>query len=406
MDASKNWSVSMSIRGFYDDNYATQDDPSPFTGKEPDDSFGIELRPTVNVNLPLDQTLLRFSYTFSGRFYEGRNEDQWDTTHLANFLLDHAFSPSARVTVTDAFAYSTEPDLISGGGAVQRSERNNLRNQAGINFFYQFTDQLGTVLGYQNTIYDYSQDASDLLSPVSPFNPFGSASYSGLLDRMEHLIIANLRWQALPQTVLVLGYNFGIVDYTGDEFISGIPTFTSDDRDNINHYIYAGVDQSFTPDLTASLRVGAQHVEFDNSAVGGNSDWSPYVDASLNYTYLAGSSVTIGVRHTRTATDIATFNGTTLTSDAESTAGYVNVLHSFTPDLTLNAMGTIQNSTFNGGTAEDDNEIVIMTGLLLTYQINPYLAAETGYNFDMVDSDLGGRDYKRNRIFLGLKASY
>jgi hypothetical protein len=388
-EASKNWSVSLAVRGFYDDNYATSDDPHPITLQDPDDSFGVELRPTLNLNFPLDQTLIRFGYTYSARFYEGRGQDDWDQTHIANFLIDHAFSPGARVTVTDAFAYSNEPDLVRGGLPF-RSELNNLYNQAGINFFYQFSEQLSTVLGYQNTLVDYSQD--------------GPGSYSALLDRWEHLITANLRWQALAQTVVVFGYNFGIADYTGDDVIS--PGFNSDDRDSTSHYIYAGVDQTFTPDLTGALRIGAQRIEFDNSNVGDGSDWSPYADASLNYTYMAGSSVTIGVRHSRTSTDVVAASGGNITSDAQTTAGYLSVLHTFTPELTLNAIGTIQNSSFNGGAADDDSETIITAGIGLTYQINQYLAAETGYNFDKVDSDINGRDYTRNRLFIGLKASY
>lgn len=398
METSKNWSVSMAVRGFYDDNYATRDDPFFIGGikKSPDDSFGIELRPSLNLNFPLEQTLIKLGYTYSAKFYEGRGHDNWDQAHIANFLLDHGFSPSARVTVSDAFAYANEPDLVQGG-LPYRSELNNIYNQASINFFYQFSDQLGAVVGYQNTLVDYAQDLSDL-----PPGAFGS--YSGLLDRMEHLITANLRWQALPETVLVLGYNFGINDYTGDELIA--PGFNSDDRDSTSHYIYAGVDQTFLNNLTASLRIGAQRIEFDNNAVGDGSDWSPYADASLNYTYMQGSSVTLGVRHSRTSTDVVAPFGGKITSDAETTAGYVNVLHQFTPDLSLNAMGSIQGSTFNGGQVDGDGELVLMAGIGLTYQINQYLAAETGYNFDKVDSDVNGRDYTRNRVYVGLRASY
>jgi hypothetical protein len=396
MDASKNWSVSLSVRGFYDDNYATRDDRKlpPFFKDPVDDSFGVEVRPSLNLNFPLEQTLIRLGYTYSGRYYEGRGEDRWDQTHIADFLIDHAFSPSARVTVTDAFAYSSEPDIINGG-AVQRSDHNNLRNQAGINFFYQFSDQFSTVLGYQNTIFDYEQDAGDV----------GIPSYSGLLDRMEHLIIANLRWQALPQTVLVLGYNYGMVDYTGDEFIT--PFFTSDDRDSTSHYIYGGVDQTFTSDLTGSLRLGAQRIEFDSNNVGEGSDWSPYADASLNYSYMAGSSVTVGARHSRTSTDVVRPSGAgDITSDAQSTAGYVNWIHTFFPEFAVNAMATIQHSTFNGGASDDDTEVLVMAGVGLTYQFNQYFAAEAGYNFDKVNSDVAGREFTRNRVYVGLKASY
>lgn len=392
METSKNWNVSLAVRAFYDDNYLTLDDKKVgVPPKDPvEDSFGFELRPTINLNFPMEQTLLKFGYTYSAKYYEARDEDEWDQAHLVNFLLDHSFSPSARVTVTDAFVYANEPDLVDGG-AVQRSEQNNIRNQADLNFYYQFTDQLGTVVGYRNTIVDYDQD--------------GPGSYSAQLDRMEHLFTLNLRWQAFPQTVLVFGYNFGIVGYTGDDFIS--PGFKSDDRDNTSHAFYFGTDHTFTPNLTLSTRLGAQYTDVDNENAGGDTDWSPYGDTSLNWTYMAGSSLTVGVRSSRTATDVIAqdANGE-ITSDAQTFAGYVSVLHAFTPDFSANGMISVQNSTFNGGFYDEDSEMIVTAGLGVTYQFNQYFAAEAGYNFDTVDSDVPGRDYKRNRVFVGLKASY
>ena len=44
-------------------------------------------------------------------------------------------------------------------------------------------------------------------------------------------------------------------------------------------------------------------------------------------------------------------------------------------------------------------------GLNLEYQITPYLAANLGYDFDDVDSEIG-TDYTRNRVYFGITASY
>jgi uncharacterized protein (PEP-CTERM system associated) len=122
---------------------------------------------------------------------------------------------------------------------------------------------------------------------------------------------------------------------------------------------------------------------------------------------MAGSSLTVGVRSSRTATDVIAqdANGE-ITSDAQTFAGYVSVLHAFTPDFSANGMISVQNSTFNGGFYDEDSEMIVTAGLGVTYQFNQYFAAEAGYNFDTVDSDVPGRDYKRNRVFVGLKASY
>ena len=42
----------------------------------------------------------------------------------------------------------------------------------------------------------------------------------------------------------------------------------------------------------------------------------------------------------------------------------------------------------------------------LTYEINRFLAAEAGYNYDRLDSDLSFRSFTRNRVYVGLRASY
>ena len=45
-------------------------------------------------------------------------------------------------------------------------------------------------------------------------------------------------------------------------------------------------------------------------------------------------------------------------------------------------------------------------GVNVTYEINKFLAAEAGYNYDRLDSDVGFRSFTRNRVYVGLRASY
>src|SRR5262245_11716891 len=66
--ATKPWSVSATLRGFYDDNYST----SPKALER--DSWGFEISPSASVNLVLDQTTLGLSYVYSYRWYEDRDD--------------------------------------------------------------------------------------------------------------------------------------------------------------------------------------------------------------------------------------------------------------------------------------------------------------------------------------------
>ena len=50
-------------------------------------------------------------------------------------------------------------------------------------------------------------------------------------------------------------------------------------------------------------------------------------------------------------------------------------------------------------------EEIYIVGLNATYQISPWIAAEAGYNFDELSSDLC-RGFDRNRLYIGLRATY
>src|ERR1700759_3685954 len=66
MDASKIWSVSGTLRGFYDSNYNT-------TPKAVGSS-GFEFSPSVSLVMPLQQTELGLRYTYGLYYYQKRQE--------------------------------------------------------------------------------------------------------------------------------------------------------------------------------------------------------------------------------------------------------------------------------------------------------------------------------------------
>jgi hypothetical protein len=45
-------------------------------------------------------------------------------------------------------------------------------------------------------------------------------------------------------------------------------------------------------------------------------------------------------------------------------------------------------------------------GLNLAYTISTHFSADIGYNFDYLQSGVAGRDYTRNRVYLGITATY
>ena len=86
IETTKPWSVSASLRGFYDDNYFAQ--PNAFA----EESYGFEVRPRIAFNLPREQTYIGGAYTYGLKYYEARDDDPIDQTHEVDLKLDHRFT--------------------------------------------------------------------------------------------------------------------------------------------------------------------------------------------------------------------------------------------------------------------------------------------------------------------------
>lgn len=405
VERSKPWSVSASLRGFYDDNYTTA------PGNNSRDSFGFEVSPSASLNLALDQTFIGASYVYSMRYYDDRQNNRADHTHQFNAKLDHVFSERYKLELNESFVIAQEPTVIDPTGVITtplRTDGDNIRNTASANFHAQLTPLLGTRVGYANTFYDYEQK--------------GLNSRSALLDRMEHLASVNLRWQALRQTIGVLGYNFEAVDYTSNEpvlypggYIFGIfPTFTTADpefRNRYTHYFYVGADHNFNAKLNGSVRVGGQYTDYHNMT-GGQNSIGPYADVSLAYNYMPGSFLQVGLRHAPNPTDLGAVSPTQFVLDQASTSVYASLTHRITPRLTGNLLAQYQHSSANAfdiftrETEDIGSDNFFIVGLNLSYRINPFWMAEAGYNFDRLDSDFGSRSYTRNRAYIGIRATY
>jgi len=395
-ELSKTWSVSAALRGFYDDNYNT----SPTK----QDSFGLEFAPTISANFPLEQTFIGFSVIYSLRYYENRPEGEFDQSVQINGVLAHSFSERIKLDLNDNFALSQEPEILSMGplSTPFRTEGSNIRNRASASLTTGLTPTFSAVWGYANTFYDYEQEGA-------------TGSRSALLDRMEHLFSINGRWQISPATIGIVGYQYGIVDYTSDDLLVDPTTLPpgasqnalAESRNSTSHYGFVGVDQSFTAQLVASLRGGIQYAVYPNAVLSTESQLFPYGDASLSWTYAPGSYLNGGLRHQLSSTDVAyNIGGVTPTLDSSATVVYAAINHQFTAKLTASLLGQVQFSTFNQGNADALSETLFGIGANVAYRINQFLSAEAGYSFDTLETDLPGRNFDRNRVYLGLRGNY
>jgi len=405
--SDKSWSVSATLRGFYDDNYNTQPD-----GTNRVSSYGFEVRPQVGWNVDLGATTIDLHYVYQMKYYDARPNNKYDQDHDFEVLFNHNFNNRYSVDFSDSFVIDQEPEIIDPNlGTPTRANGNNIRNNGQINFHAELTPLLGMVLGYGNTFYSYDENAGTP-GVVPP-------SLSALLDRVEHRVTIDSQWHIWEQTTGIFGYQFGAVNYTSGESISPPPQpfVASETRNNYSHTVYVGVNHNFNPDLSISTRSGFQYYDYYEAPPGNSQNAiGPYASLSLNYNYMDGGSLAVGFTHAHNATDqgatVFTGGGVTnvsLTLDQDSSSLFGTLTQRLTPlspDLTATVTAQYQNSSFNGGTINDETDNIYLFGLNLSYQFTRYISGEAGYNYDMLSSDLPGRGYHRNRVYIGVSASY
>jgi hypothetical protein len=330
--------------------------------------------------------------------------------------LSHAFSERYHLSVGDSFVIGQEPDMLRSGYAFstfQRIPGYNTRNSGTITFDAQVTQLFGLQIGYANTLFDYA-DSDYVYDPG--LGQIIAPSAAGTLDMLDHSAHLDGRWLLQPQTTGVIGYQYRETDYTAGQPIAGAwpavagQTVFSDSRNTRSHYLYAGVDHNFRPDLTASVRAGASYTDFFNDP-NQSSEWSPYALLNLRYTYAQDSYLEAGFSYDRAATDLTGFsvlsNGkVTFTTDSQTAVLYGTWNHRITPRLSGSITAQFQDSTYENGTLNDESDRFYLLGLNFQYKFTPNLAAEVGYDYDKLDSDVALRSFDRNMVYLGVNASY
>ena len=441
-DNSKMWSLSGTLRGFYDDNYTTT--------PQKHGSFGFEASPSFSLNMPMQQTEIGLRYSYGLYYYQTREnngQDPVDQTHQFDLWLDHAFTPHLEARVEDSVTVAQEPTLLTPGAVstAQRVSGNNIANTFTAKLNTDWTRLFSTALSYQNTFYDYENTGVTGVNPVgtpptlyspSPLPGYSfvpappaplagyynggpasvNPSFAGLLNRVEQSVSLDLQWHVTSTTMVLIGYQFGLVNFTGDELITFSQPFPyapgtakpvySNSRDNMSHSGYVGAQHEFLDNLTGSIKAGVQYTTYYNDP-NATSSLGPYGDASLIYTYASGSYAQVGVAESRNATDTIQVNSNgQITEDEESTVVYASVNHPLTPNLMASVVGHFQYSTYHDGQFNSQSSEFYNLGVNLSYAFNRHFSSDLGYNFDWYTTPVQGENYTRNRVYLGITATY
>jgi len=390
------------------------------------DSFGFEFSPSAMWNWsPQEQTSFSLGVLYSLKYYIDKppfSADHTDQSFSFNAAVNHAFSEQFKVHVSDSFVIGQEPDMLRAGNSFstfQRVSGDNIRNYGSIGLDWLPTPKFGVNVGYDNAYYNYSEKGESF-SPAGFNDFFGFPVYnilpslSGTLDRIENRAHLEGQYQLLPETKVLLGYQYTQIGYTGDEVIGGyydpflgqvFSPVTSSMRNSSQHTIYAGAIHNFLPELTGSIRAGGSYIDYYNDP-STQASWSPYALISLKYAYAKESSVEVGFSYDHSASDVVGFSNGTFTQDAEAAVVFLNVMHRITPALFASLMFQFQNNLYNGGAFDNVTDQYYMLGLDMEYRFSANFSAHAGYNYDNLQSTINDRSFDRNRVYIGVTASY
>lgn len=412
------WSVSGTLRGFYDDNVYTSQ-RGQMTG-----SAGFEFSPSISLIMPLQQTELGLRYTYGLYYYQQREthgEYPIDQSHEADLWIDHAFTERLEGKVEDTFISGFEPQLTSSAGYPYRTQANYIQNTGTLTLHTELSMLFSADLGYQNSWLDYAEHGATLAS----FSSGGTgASLAGLLNQDGHSIWLNLNYQYLPDLSFLVGYQFGLVNYTGNEpigqnYFDGFPLgelrgeyYYSDNRDQWSQSVYVGGQYAAMANLSVSAQAGFEISDnynlpsFDSSQ--SPYSYEPYANIAVTYTYMQGDYVQLGFTQSESSSatsDVDVYNGS-LTLYTESSVLYATINHQITPNLVASIIGHYQYSSYVDGNNSGAGQDWYSLGVNLSYTFNPHLSAEIGYNCSYLTTAGPLYGYTDSQGYFGITATY
>lgn len=331
--------------------------------------FIIGFTPGLALSIERPTYRLAAGYNFTAEIFT-QETDRSSAFDRQNFYLESLWrvDPFLTLTLTDAFIFSTDTNLISSAGVATG------RDQA-------FSNGLAVGAAWQFApLWLLRGDASWTLQRFED---------SELVDSDVYRIGPTLERRFSPQITGELGYEFGYFD------IQREPKTTA-------HTPLIGVTWQPTPTISLALRGGPSFEIKDN----GDSRVTPAVKASYRQRLPFGA---VGLGYDR---EIGTASGLGGTTDNQLISGYI--------DVTTLARGLVIRFLPRYAIEEspDSNRIDVRSftaSLQVTYRLTSWMALIGGYQFFHQRSDSTARtsagtfvanDADQNRVFFGVQFGY
>lgn len=301
--------------------------------------------------------------------------------------ITYKSSPRLTLGTTILVDYLTEPNFDNPGGLTSRNG-NYLYTTDEFFFTYVWSRRFSTRTSYTLEGEEYDSAAVGLFS-----------------NRVTNTFGNEFRFQMVPTTLLVAEYRYGIVSYQheGEVVVPGTPFFPPVllENDSTTHYVLGGLDHTFNPRLSGSIRGGGQFRSYD---AGGDRS-GPYFEGTLNYAVGRRTSVSWNARYGLEEAEIP---------GAQSRTTFRTGIHAKF-DLTSRISSTIDASyshnqyhavTTGFAPVAPFTENTFDAGLGIHYAVTPIVGVQASYHYTDITSDLAAREYSRNRVSGGVSLKF
>jgi len=369
-DQERNWSAHLSLQGVYDDNIGTSSSGNSKAG------LGESVTPSFSVRLPSERTSMGLRYTYTYTHYDNQLQDQ--QTHVADATFFHSFNPRLVLTVQDSVRRGLEPSLVqdvSGVPVVVRERGDYILNAFSSTLSYTLTRRWNVSVGGSWQLWRYDV-----------------ASYASYLDRDDYSGNASMLYMLTPRTSIG-----GTYAYTQAQYVT---SGTNGVRNSNSHTLFLSAFHKFNPMLSAQLSSGVSVFQF----VDRQQDFAPYVNLSGVYNFSSLSSVSAGVTYSMTRAEQSNFR------TVDTAAFYARADYKFTSKLSAALDGAYILSQYGNpiaaSTTGSGQEDSWRLQLSCAYAFQNWVSLTASYIHEESSSDLLGRAFDRNRIFMGLNLSY
>jgi hypothetical protein len=359
------WTVGTSLG--YDDN------PTP--GSDNEAAYGVVYVGAAFLSQSPQTTVefagrLGYVHYFDDLDFGLLKVDQSTPTGSLRLNLTHRINERLRLSSRNSLAFEYQPNYSVGSTAIRQTgayTRWSSDNSVG----YRWSERLGTYTGfiYDGVEYDNPAAQRNDVSAITLYNDF--------------------RYQLSPQTVATLTYR-----YADRNTAAGI-------GDTQNHFIMVGGEHRFSPNSVAIFRAGVQLRSID----GSTKDYtSPSAEAAL--TTRVNQQLSVKAYGRLSTEDSSRQVGAAVYDNANTMRLGVSGTYRVSQALSLNSGINYMSLAYEGNTAGgiDESLINAFVGFDLLIAENLYLNGS--YNFEDLGSDEPNREYDRNRMSIGVRATF